>query len=65
MYKLKVTFVSAVVENLDAIMIEFPDFNFDEFYQLAKRINDFLNDPDFQKWSKIITESIACNKQVD
>ena len=46
-------------------MIEFPDFDFEEFYQLAKRINDFLNDPDFEKWSKIITESIACNKQVN
>lgn len=45
-------------------MIEFPNFDLEEFYMLAKRINDFLTNPDFEKWSKIITESVACNSQV-
>ena len=45
-------------------MIEFPDFDFNEFYNLAMKINDFLNDPDFEKWAKIIVESLACKEQV-
>lgn len=45
-------------------MIEFPDFDFEGFYMLAKRINDFLNGPEFQNWSQIITESLQCKKQV-
>ena len=46
-------------------MIEFPDFDLEEFYILAKRINDFIHNPDFEKWSQIITESVACNTQIE
>ena len=45
-------------------MIEFPDFDLEGFYMLAKRINDFLNNPDFEKWAEIITESVKCKTQV-
>ena len=45
-------------------MIEFPDFDLEGFYMLAKRINDFLNNPDFEKWAEIITESMKCKTQV-
>ena len=46
-------------------MAEFPDFDLDEFYKLAKRINDFLNDPNFEDWAEIITESTKCHAQVE
>ena len=45
-------------------MIEFPDFDLEGFYMLAKRINDFLNNPDFEKCAEIITESMKCKTQV-
>lgn len=45
-------------------MVEFPDFDLEEFYRLAKKINDFLNDPDFEKWAEIIVESMKCKTQV-
>ena len=46
-------------------MVEFPDFDFEGFYKVAKRIYDFLNDKDFEKWSEVIVESLACDKQVE
>lgn len=55
----------AITANLEAIMAEFPDFDLDEFYRLAKRINDFLNDPNFEDWAEIITESTKCHAQVE
>ena len=41
-----------------------PDFDFEEFYVLAKRINDFINDPEFEVWAELITASAKCKTQV-
>ena len=45
-------------------MRQFPDFDLEEFYLLAKQINDFLNNPKFEDWKEIITESAICKSQV-
>ena len=49
---------------MNEVLQEFPDFDLEAFYLLAKRINDFINDPNFAKWSEIIVASVQCNKQV-
>ena len=41
-----------------------PDFDAEQFYTLAKQINDFVNDPKFKDWSKIIAEATICKSQV-
>ena len=50
---------------MNDVIQEFPDFDLEEFYLLAKRINDFINDPNFATWSEIILESVQCKKQVN
>ena len=55
--------ISAIFSNLEAIMIELPDFDVEEFFVLAKKISDFFNDPRFEKWAEIIKEGMKCKHQ--
>merc|ERR1719285_1535491 len=57
--------LTAIVENLAEVTVQFPDFDLEEFYLLAKQINDFLNNPKFEDWTEIITESSICKSQID
>ena len=50
--------------NLEDILQVMPDFDLQEFYTLAKQINDFFNDPKFKDWAEIIEEATICKSQV-
>ena len=50
--------------NLEEIVQLMPDFDVQEFYELAKQINDFTNDPKFKDWAEIIAEATICKSQV-
>ena len=50
--------------NLEEIVQEIPDFDINDFYDLAKKINAFINDPKFSEWAEIITEGTVCKSQV-
>ena len=41
-----------------------PEFDVEEFYNMAKQINDFIKDPKFNDWSTIIAEATICKFQV-
>ena len=41
-----------------------PNFDAENFYNLAKQINDFINDPKFEDWAKIMAEATTCKLQV-
>ena len=54
----------AILANLDNIVQEIPDFDVEDFYELAKKINAFINDPKFEEWAQIISEGTLCKAQV-
>lgn len=60
----KIILSLAVVMNVDEIVTQYPDFDVNEFYLTTKKINDFITDPEFENWAKILHMAIDCQKQV-
>ena len=61
----RLTYFSAIIFNLEAILVEYPEFETDEFFEMTDKIQDIVNNENFDRWRELFGFVQTCSHEVE
>ena len=59
------TYFSAIISNFEAILDEYPEFEQDKFFEMTDKIQDIVNNENFDRWRELFGFVKACSNEVE
>ena len=59
------TYFSAIISNFEAILDEYPEFEQDKFFEMTDKIQDIVNNENFDRWRELFGFVQTCSHEVE